>query len=201
MTRPNLPNSISLFRVLMVPLLMVFLLVEVPGGDVIALVIFIIAAASDSLDGYIARRRRQTTVIGAFLDPLADKLLVTAALVSVVGLNRLSAWVAMVVIAREFAVSGLRMVVAIQNVVISASKWGKAKTATQMLAIAALILEPRWLKPEWSLGGHRITWYLVLLMLILTVLSGVDYFWHARRQLGGAALEKSPEGAGSITRG
>lgn len=196
MTRPNLPNSISLFRVLMVPLLMVFLLVDMPGGDIIALVIFVIAAASDSLDGYIARRRRQTTVMGAFLDPLADKLLVTAALVALVGLDRLSAWVAMVVIAREFAVSGLRMVVAIQNVVISASKWGKAKTATQMLAIAALILEPRWLKPEWTLGGQRITWYLVMLMLILTVVSGVDYFWHARRQLGGRAVTKSPEGTG-----
>jgi CDP-diacylglycerol---glycerol-3-phosphate 3-phosphatidyltransferase len=194
MTRPNLPNSISLFRVLMVPLLMVFLLVKVPGGDIIALVIFVIAAASDSLDGYIARRRRQTTVMGAFLDPLADKLLVTAALVSLVGLNRLSAWVAMVVIAREFAVSGLRMVVAIQNVVISASKWGKAKTATQMLAIAALVVEPRWLKPQWTLGGQRITWYLVMLMLVLTVVSGVDYFWHARRQLGGPAMAKSPEG-------
>jgi CDP-diacylglycerol--glycerol-3-phosphate 3-phosphatidyltransferase len=201
MTRPNLPNSISLFRVLMVPLLMVFLLVDMPGGHIIALVIFVIAAASDSLDGYIARRRRQTTVMGAFLDPLADKLLVTAALVSLVGLNRLSVWVAMVVIAREFAVSGLRMVVAIQNVVISASKWGKAKTATQMLAIAALIIEPRSDMHSWTLGGQRITWYLVMLMLILTVLSGVDYFWHARRQLGGQAMTKSPEGAGPTTKG
>lgn len=201
MTRPNLPNSISLFRVLMVPLLMVFLLVDMPGGDIVALVIFVIAAASDSLDGYIARRWQQTTVMGTFLDPLADKLLVTAALVSLVGLNRLSAWVAMVVIAREFAVSGLRMVVAIQNVVISASKWGKAKTATQMLAVAALILEPRWLKPEWTLGGQRATWYLVMLMLILTVVSGVDYFWHARRQLGGQSEPKTPEDAGRATKG
>jgi CDP-diacylglycerol--glycerol-3-phosphate 3-phosphatidyltransferase len=179
----------------MVPLLMVFLLVDVPGGDVIALVIFLIAAASDSLDGYIARRRRQTTVMGAFLDPLADKLLVTAALVSLVGLSHLSAWVAMVVIAREFAVSGLRMIVAIQNVVISASKWGKAKTASQMLAIAALIVEPRWLKPEWTLGGHRITWYLVILMLVLTVVSAADYFWHARGMVAGPAVSEAPKGA------
>lgn len=185
MSRPNLPNTISLFRVLMVPLLMVFLLVDVPGGDIIALFIFLVAAASDSLDGYIARRRRQTTVMGAFLDPLADKLLVTAALVSLVGLGELSAWVAMVVIARELGVSGLRMVAAAQNIVISASRWGKIKTASQMLAVAALIVEPRWLKPEWTLGGQTVTWYLVILMLILTVASGVDYFWHARRQLWG----------------
>lgn len=196
MTRPNLPNSISLFRVLVAPVLMVFLLVELPAGDIVALVIFAIAALSDSLDGYIARRRRQTTVMGAFLDPLADKLLVTAALVSLVSLNRLSAWVAMVVIAREFAVSGLRMVAAAQNVVISASKWGKTKTVMQILAIAALILEPRWFRPTWTLGGRSITWYLVMLMLILTVVSAADYFWHARRQLAGAAMAKSPGDSG-----
>ena len=171
------------------PVLMVFLLIDVGWGDVVALVIFLVAAASDSLDGYIARRRKQTTVLGAFLDPLADKLLVTAALVCLVGLGELSAWVAMVVIARELAVSGLRMVAAVQNVVISASRWGKAKTASQMLAIAALIVEPRWLKPEWTLGGHKVTWYLVILMLVLTVVSGADYFWHARKLVGGMVQE------------
>jgi len=181
--RPNLPNSISLFRVLMVPLLMVFLLVDIAGGEIVALVVFVVAAGSDSLDGYIARRRHQTTVLGAFLDPLADKLLVTAALVSLVALGDLSAWVAMVVIARELAVSGLRMIAAIQNVVISASNWGKAKTASQLLAVAGLMLEPRWLKPEWTLWGHRVTWYLVILMLALTVISGVAYFVHARQRL------------------
>lgn len=183
--RPNLPNSISLFRVLMVPILMVFMLADVPAGDIFALVIFVLAAGSDSLDGYIARRRRQTTVMGAFLDPLADKLLVTAALVSLVALSDLSAWVAMVVIAREAAISGLRMVAAVQNVVIVASKWGKAKTASQMLAIAALIIEPRWLKPEWTLWGHKVAWYLVMLMLVLTVVSGIDYFVRARQKLRG----------------
>jgi CDP-diacylglycerol--glycerol-3-phosphate 3-phosphatidyltransferase len=183
--RPNLPNSITLFRIALVPVLMVFMLLEIPAGDIIALIIFVVAAASDSLDGYIARRRRQTTVVGAFLDPLADKLLITAALVSLVSLEELSAWVAMVVIAREFAVSGLRMVSAAQNVVISASKWGKAKTASQMLAVAALLVEPRWLKEEWTLGGQTITWYLVMIMLVLTVVSAVDYFLHARGKFRG----------------
>jgi CDP-diacylglycerol--glycerol-3-phosphate 3-phosphatidyltransferase len=155
--RPNLPNSISLIRVLLVPILMVFMLADIPAGDVVALIVLALAAGSDSLDGYIARRRRQTTIMGAFLDPLADKLLVTAALVSLVSLDRLSAWVAMIVIARELAVSGLRMVAAVQNVVISASVWGKGKTVSQILAIAALIVEPRWLKPGWTLWGHRVT--------------------------------------------
>jgi len=194
--RPNLPNSISLFRVLMVPVLMVFLLVDVPGGDIVALFVFLVAAASDFLDGYLARRSHQTTVLGAFLDPLADKLLVIAALVSLVGLGDLSAWVAMVVIARELAVSGLRMVAASQSVVISASRWGKIKTASQMLAIAALIVEPRWLKPEWTLWGQRVTWYLVMLMLVLTVISGIIYFVHARRQLVG----KMSHDAGAVER-
>jgi CDP-diacylglycerol--glycerol-3-phosphate 3-phosphatidyltransferase len=195
MSWPNLPNSITLFRIVLVPVLMVFLLTNIPGGDVIALVIFLAAAASDSIDGYVARRTRQKTVVGAFLDPLADKLLVAAALVSMIEPGRLSAWVAMVVIAREFAVSGLRMVAAVEGVVISASRWGKAKTASQMLAIAALIIEPRWLRSgwRWTLGGHRVTWYLVILMLILTVFSGAEYFWHARSELGAKTLPDEAE--------
>ncbi len=195
----NLPNSITFFRVVLVPVLMAFLLVDVPYGDVFALVVFVIAAASDSLDGYLARRFRQTTVIGAFLDPLADKLIVTAALVSLVELGELSAWVAMVVIARELAVTGLRMVAAVQKMVIPASRWGKAKTASQMLAIAALIIEPRWLKPEWTLGGKSVTWYLVLLMLVLTVVSGVDYFVHARQRVQEDVEEADDAAAAALT--
>jgi CDP-diacylglycerol--glycerol-3-phosphate 3-phosphatidyltransferase len=192
--RPNLPNSLSIFRVLMVPVLMVFLLVDVTAGDVIALAIFLVAALSDWLDGYIARKRHQTTVTGAFIDPLADKLLVTSALVSLVALDDLSAWIAMVVIARELAVTGLRMVAAAKGVVISASKWGKVKTLSQMLAIAALIVEPRWLKPEWTLWGQKVTWYLVMVMLLLTVVSGVDYFSKAWPTLGGPLMQDGGRG-------
>jgi len=155
---------------------MVFLLVRMSGGEMVALLVFLAAAASDFVDGFLARRWRQTSMVGAFLDPLADKLLVTAALVSLVQLGKLSAWVGMVVIARELAVSGLRMVAAAQNQVIAASRWGKIKTASQILAIACLIVEPRWLKPQWGVGGRSITWYVVILMLVLTVASGVDYF-------------------------
>ena len=96
----NVPNSITFFRVVLVPVLMTFLLVDMQYGDIFALVVFMLAAASDSLDGYLARRFRQTTALGAFLDPLADKLLVAAALLSLIERDRLSAWVAMVVLAR-----------------------------------------------------------------------------------------------------
>lgn len=167
----------------MVPVLMVFLLGDIPAGDIVALGVFVVAAASDWLDGYLARRRHQTSVVGVFLDPLADKLLVTAALVSLVELGELSAWVAMVVIARELAVTGLRMVAAARSVVISASWWGKIKTGGQMAAIAALIVEPRWLKPEWTVGGQKVTWYLVVIMLVLTVISAFPYFVRAYRKL------------------
>jgi CDP-diacylglycerol---glycerol-3-phosphate 3-phosphatidyltransferase len=181
--RPNLPNTISLFRVAMVPVFMVFLLADVPGRYIVGLVVFVVAALSDWFDGYIARKRGETSVLGAFLDPLADKLLVTAALVSLVQLGELSAWAAMVVIARELAVTGLRMVAAARNVVISASGWGKIKTASQMAVIVALIVEV-WLSDQWMLWGHRVRWYLVIVMLIITVVSGVLYFVHAFRQPG-----------------
>jgi len=195
--RPNLPNSICVFRALMVVPLMAFLLADVESGDVVALVVFLVAAASDWLDGYIARRWHQTSVMGAFLDPLADKLLVIAALLSLVELSKLSAWVAMVVIARELAVTGLRMVAAVKNVVISASKWGKIKTASQMAAIAALIIEPRWLKPEWTLWGQKVTWYLVVIMLVLTVVSGARYFFRAYQRLRAPQGREGEQGTAS----
>jgi CDP-diacylglycerol--glycerol-3-phosphate 3-phosphatidyltransferase len=181
--RPNLPNAISLFRVAMVPVFMVFLLADVPGRYAVALGVFVVAAASDWLDGYIARKCGQTTVLGAFLDPLADKLLVTAALVSLVQLAELSAWAAMVVIARELAVTGLRMVAAARNVVISASGWGKIKTASQMAVIVALIVE-RWLAAEWMLWGYKVRGYLVIAMLVVTMVSGIMYFVRAFREPG-----------------
>jgi CDP-diacylglycerol--glycerol-3-phosphate 3-phosphatidyltransferase len=165
------------------PVFMVFLLADVPGRYVVALVAFVVAAASDWLDGYLARKRGQTTVFGAFLDPLADKLLITAALVSLVQLGEVSAWAAMVVIARELAVTGLRMVAAARNVVISASGWGKIKTASQMAVIVALIVEC-WLTDQWMLWNYRVRDYLIIAMLIVTVVSGVLYFVYAFRQPG-----------------
>src|ERR687889_2039672 len=135
----NLPNFLTLARILLVPVLVVALLDETPNGDTIAAIVFAIAAVTDGLDGYIARSRESVTTFGKVMDPIADKLLIAAALLSLVSLDRVAPWVAMVIIAREFAVSGLRIAAGAQGVVIPASRLGKLKTATQIAAILALI--------------------------------------------------------------
>jgi CDP-diacylglycerol--glycerol-3-phosphate 3-phosphatidyltransferase len=125
----------------MVPIFMIILISKMPYGKFMAAAVFILAASTDGLDGYIARKKNQVTRLGKFMDPLADKLLVSAALISLVELREISAWVAVIIIGREFAVTGLRAIVAAEGVVISASRWGKYKTVTQIVAIAALFLE------------------------------------------------------------
>jgi len=170
----NLPNTLTLLRILLVPVVVVALLEETPNGDTIAAGVFALAALTDGLDGYIARSRDAITTFGKLMDPLADKLLVTAALVSLVSLGRLEAWVAMVIIAREFAVTGLRGVAAERGVVIHASWLGKVKTTLQVAAIIALIAtDPA------PLGVD----ILVYVAVAFTVISGVDYFFGFRRML------------------
>lgn len=203
---PNLANSITFFRILLIPVFMAFLLGAVPfGGDAAqalhtgglwSAAVFALAAATDMLDGYTARRRREVTVLGAFLDPLADKLLVSAALVALVQLQKLSAWVAMVIIAREFAVSGLRMVAAAEGVIIPASIWGKVKTVCQLVAVMAIILDPGWV-----LAGYRIDRWLVGLAVVLTVTSGADYFVRARGRLNAPRRQSGEISAASAERG
>ena len=169
----NVPNVLTLVRILAVPVLVVALLDETPDGDVIAAIVFALAALTDGLDGYIARRRKQVTTFGKLMDPLADKLLVIAALISLVSLDRLAAWIAMVIIARELAVTGLRSVAAERGVVIAASWMGKLKTALQIAAILCLIaFDP------------APTWVDVLLYVAVaaTVISGVDYFLGVRQR-------------------
>jgi len=170
----NVPNVLTLLRILAVPVLVVALLGETPNGDLIAAIVFALAALSDGLDGYIARRRRTVTTFGKLMDPLADKLLVVAALVSLVSLGRLAAWVAMVIIAREVAVTGLRGIAAEKGVVIAASWLGKLKTVLQVVAIFALIIwEPA---PVW-------VDVLVYAAVAATVISGADYFFGLRRRV------------------
>src|ERR671937_2335673 len=135
----NLPNALTLIRILLVPVLVVALTVETRGGSAIAAAVFAVAALTDGLDGYIARSRQAVTTFGKVMDPVADKLLIAAALISLVSLDRLDAWVAMVIIAREFAVSGLRIAAGQQGVVIPATLLGKAKTIVQVAAVLALI--------------------------------------------------------------
>jgi CDP-diacylglycerol--glycerol-3-phosphate 3-phosphatidyltransferase len=170
----NAPNVLTLLRILLVPVLVVALLEETPDGDVIAAAVFALAALTDGLDGYIARRRKQVTTFGKLTDPLADKLLVIAALISLVSLDRLAAWVAMVIIARELAVTGLRTLAAEQGVVIAASWLGKLKTALQVAAIICLIAfdpSPAWVD------------VLLYVAVAVTVISGADYFLGLRRRI------------------
>ncbi|WCN36646.1 CDP-diacylglycerol--glycerol-3-phosphate 3-phosphatidyltransferase [Aneurinibacillus uraniidurans] len=181
----NLANRITLVRIFLVPVVMLFLLVrfEHLGGikvgtvyisysEFIAALIFIVAAITDGLDGYIARSRKMVTNLGKFLDPLADKLLISAVLISLVELQRLDAWVAVVIISREFAVTGLRLVAAAEGLVISASKLGKWKTVFQIIAVASLILQNF---PFEALHIPFAT-IMVWLAVIMTIVSGVEYF-------------------------
>ena len=174
MFEPTVPNLLTVFRILLVPVLAAVLLNEVPGGDAVAAGIFVLASVTDVADGYLARRNDDVTTFGKLMDPLADKLLVTAALVSLVALDRLEAWVAMVIIAREFAVTGLRQLAMEQGHVVSASGWGKIKTALQIAMVLALIvLDDRTAAVD----------VLVYVTVAVTVLSGADYFFGLRRLL------------------
>lgn len=174
----NLPNVLTVVRILLVPALVVALLAETDRGDVIAAAVFAIASFTDMMDGYIARSRGQITTFGKLMDPVADKLLVVAALVSLVSLDRLAAWVAMVIIAREFAVTATRMAATQQGVVIASNWWGKAKTIVQVQAIFFLI----------AMGDPTPVWVDVWVYVAvgITVISGIDYFFGLRRRLGEA---------------
>ncbi len=171
----NLPNLLTLLRILLVPVLVVALLSK--GGqtvDIIAAVVFALASVTDALDGYLARSRSQESSFGKLMDPVADKLLIIAALLSLVSLGRVAAWVAMVIVAREFAVTVARMAARSEGVVIAANWWGKLKTAVQVVTIFLLILiEP---SPTW-------VDVLVYVMVAVTVISGIDYFFGMRRLL------------------
>lgn len=177
----NLANKITISRVLMVPVFLFFLLTDLfPYKEIIAAVIFIIAASTDGLDGYIARKRKQITNFGKFMDPLADKLLVTAALISLVGMQKLDSWMVIAIIGREFIVTGLRLVAVNEGTVIAASIWGKVKTISQIVAIVALLLD-NLLTNEFGLlfyaYGIPIKFDIVLMWIavIFTIYSGVDY--------------------------
>jgi CDP-diacylglycerol---glycerol-3-phosphate 3-phosphatidyltransferase len=171
----NVPNVLTLVRILLVPVLVVALLDETSGGDLLAAIVFATASLTDAIDGYLARSRNWVTTFGKLMDPVADKLLIVAALVALVSLGRLEAWVAMVIIAREFAVTALRVAVgAQQGVVIPASPWGKIKTAVQVAMVIALIAVHG--RPVWLTA-------LIYVTVAVTVLSGADYFFGLRRGL------------------
>lgn len=184
----NLANKLTMIRIFLVPVFLIFITVkDIPYGSIIATVIFIIASLTDQLDGHIARSRNQITNFGKFMDPLADKLLVTAALVSLVELKLVAGWAVVVILAREFAVSGLRTLAASDGIVIAASWWGKIKTVTQMIAILLLLLKVNintsanaisFVNNNSFLSGFftYVPETIMFIAVLITIISGIDYF-------------------------
>ncbi len=166
----NLPNALTFLRIFLVPFLVVVLLTKFEGREIVALAIFLLATATDFLDGWLARRRGEITTLGTMLDPIADKLLISAAFISLVEVGLAPAWMVVVVVGREFAVTGLRSIASGQGIVIPASGWGKAKMASQITAVSLLILSERY---DWFLLPGRIALWIVVAVAIL---SGAQYF-------------------------
>ncbi len=166
----NVPNSLTLLRIFLVPFLVVVLLTKFYGREYVGLTIFLVAAVTDFFDGWIARRSNKITRLGALLDPIADKLLMSAAFISLVELQLAPAWMVVIIIGREFAVTGLRSIAAQHGVTIAASPLGKSKTISQVVAIALLIMGD-------ELGGYIMVanWALWAVM-VFALVSGVDYF-------------------------
>ncbi|MBU5267729.1 CDP-diacylglycerol--glycerol-3-phosphate 3-phosphatidyltransferase [Virgibacillus proomii] len=188
----NLPNKLTLSRICLIPIFIILMSVpfswgtwqigeaELPVVHFIAALLFIIAAGTDWVDGHYARKYNLVTNLGKFLDPLADKLLVSAALIILVEMGVAPAWVVIIIISREFAVTGLRLVAAGEGIVLAAGKMGKLKTATQMVAIAVLLLH----NLPFSYIGFPFGEVMLYISLLFTVWSGVDYFvknWHVMR--------------------
>ena len=166
----NLPNKLTILRVIMIPFFVAVLMYQ--QGEIqtlrwVAAVIFVVASLTDWFDGYLARKNNLVTNFGKFMDPLADKLLVCSALICLVGLDQLPAWLVIIIVSREFIISGFRLVAAEQGLVIAASYWGKFKTTFQMVSIIMLIVNIPAL--------HVFTWILTWIALALTVISLVDY--------------------------
>jgi nicotinamide-nucleotide amidase len=188
----NPANIVTVGRILLIPLFLVLLLTTFSRwwAPWLAATVFAVLAGTDAVDGYLARSRNQVTTFGKFIDPLADKLLVTAALIGLVQLGEVPAWIAILIISREFIVSGLRMVAVAEGKVIAASPLGKLKTAAQTLAIVMFIVKGspvvvRTLGAQGAVWFGVVAWTTMLTALVLTIWSMLDYFYHARAVLAG----------------
>ena len=176
----NVPNALTLLRIFLVPLLVVLLLTKLPAREYLALAVFLLAAITDWADGWFARKFKKVTTVGMLLDPIADKLLVSAALISLVDLQEADAWAVCIIIGREFAVTGLRAIGAMHGLVIPASKLGKWKMATQIVGISLMILGAR----LDDIGLWRRTGRAALyVMTAFALVSGFDYFRRYLREL------------------
>ncbi|OZV12954.1 CDP-diacylglycerol--glycerol-3-phosphate 3-phosphatidyltransferase [Tissierella sp. P1] len=175
----NLANKITIFRVFLVPIFMIVLYSNIPYSTYVAAGIFIIASLTDTLDGYIARSRNMITNFGKFVDPLADKVLVSAALISLVELGKVPGWVVVLIIAREFTITGFRVIAASEGVTIAASPLGKIKTITQLIAIIALLLN----NFPFNLINLPFANIMLYISLFFTIISGVDYIYKNKSAL------------------
>lgn len=179
----NLPNKLTILRIGLIPIMMGFLLIQYRGeygllAQYFALIIFVIAAITDGLDGYIARKQGEVTRFGKLFDPLADKLLISAALIAFVDMGRVSAWPVLIIIGREFAVMGLRVLAAAEGLSIAASKFGKFKTISQITAVIVVMIHPQIIKFPMNFP-QTLLWISVL----ITVASGYDYFRKGKKLL------------------
>jgi CDP-diacylglycerol--glycerol-3-phosphate 3-phosphatidyltransferase len=174
----NLPNLLTGARIVAIPVVMVLLCFNGPVASFLGALVFMAAGATDFLDGFIARRQQLVSRFGKFMDPLADKLLVSAALIMLIPLGRVPAWIAFVIIGRELAVTGLRALAAAEGIILAPDRWGKTKTLLQMAALTALILH----YPYQALDFQRLGTGLLWLALIVTLTSGVGYFLTFFRQ-------------------
>jgi CDP-diacylglycerol--glycerol-3-phosphate 3-phosphatidyltransferase len=174
----NTPNVISFFRLAAIPFVVAFLSFPGPLPSFLAALFFGAASLTDLLDGYIARQQKSETAVGKLLDPMADKLLITSALIMLIALSRIPAWVVVLIVGREVAVTGLRGIASTQGLVIAASNWGKAKMILQCLALTGLTLHYEYL----GINFHSLGMLLLWLALMITLWSGFDYFYKFYRE-------------------
>ena len=176
----NLPVALTLLRIFIVPVLVALLLTKGKNMDLWAVVVFLIAAATDTLDGYLARKRSQVTTLGILLDPIADKLLISAAFISLVELRMVPAWMVVIIVGREFAVSGLREISSAEGFALEASELGKTKMVMQVIAVVVIVLGQRY--AVLHLWGRILLW----LVLLFALASAAQYFGNFWRNLPGA---------------
>ena len=175
----NLPNKLTIARMAMVPLFMVALLINTPESRILSVVIFALASLTDMLDGQIARKYNMITNFGKLMDPLADKVLTAAAMICLVELGDLAAWIAVVIIFREYLITGLRSVAASENIVVAANIWGKVKTVCQMIALMLLMVKPQIV----AVCGIDLGLWLMYVAVALTIYSGLDYVLKLNKQI------------------